>query len=679
MSRITSRGSTGISNANELITQYKKNVLETKTKAMREYFTIQTGENVWKAVYRWTRNSPSLNQSLKTIKRGDSFTSNIEETAHTLLNTFFPDDTANNSLQNQLQREAYDLHLAPNDQLFSVREVNKVIAMENDKKAPGEDGFTANIIKNVNLVEPLFLHKLYNKCLELSVFPKTWKTSSVILIPKTGDSTSAKAFRPISLLPVLGKILEKLLNDRLMFYLNRPPHNIAHNQYGFTPHKSAEDAINAVVERIRILKNSREFATVVSLDISGAFDNMWWPSALGTLRKYRTPANIFNLVRHYFSHRTAKLNLCNQTFSKPLMRGCPQGAKCSPLFWNIVYSNLMKMDLPENCYVQAYADDAILICTHSSLDDCIDITNRALALIFEWGLENKLTFNPTKTQAMIASFRQTRFCVTDKAIVLNNTEIEITSEIKYLGVILNRKLNWKSHVKNQCHKVKNIMHRVIRTTGKQWGVSALLLKIIYQNALEPILLYACSAWRDATDTKNLTNTLLSTQRTMAIAIIRGYRTVSLQAALILSDLMPIDLKLTLLSANYLVRIGIVSAPFVLGNLQRPLRFDEFHHPADAGVIPNCSMEHAINIFTDGSKLDGKAGCALIVYEGDVVIHTNCYRLADVCTVFQAELLAILKACEWAANESRIGWPFLQDFLETTGFFTEILTTPVQDS
>ena len=132
----------------------------------------------------------------------------------------------------------------------------------------------------------------------------------------------------------------------------------------------------------------------------------------------------------------------------------------------------------------------------------------------------------------------------------------------------------------------------------------------------------------------------------------GYRTVSLQAALTLSDLMQIVLKLTMLSANYLARNGTVSVPFVLGNLQRPLWFDEFHHPADAGVILNCSIQHDINIFTDGSKLDGKTGCALISYEGDGVIPANCYRLADVCTVFQAELLAILKACEWAANESR---------------------------
>ena len=77
-------------------------------------------------------------------------------------------------------------------------------------------------------------------------------------------------------------------------------------------------------------------------------------------------------------------------------------------FWKHFYFlnalAIFLMNLPENCYLQAYADDAILICTHSSLDDCIDITNQALALIFEWGLENKLTFNPTKTQAMIAKY-----------------------------------------------------------------------------------------------------------------------------------------------------------------------------------------------------------------------------------------------------------------------------------
>ncbi|CAN0606060.1 unnamed protein product, partial [Ectocarpus sp. 12 AP-2014] len=173
--------------------------------------------------------------------------------------------------------------------------------------SPGPDALSAKIISHVFNIYPNLLKHLYNKCLDFASFPERWKTSVVKIIPKcfTVEPT-AKSFRPISLLNVLGKILEKLIYDRLLFWThNSPTTTISTRQYGFMPQKSAEDAINEVVKRQRKIRDSYHYGIVVSLDISSAFDCASWKHILATLKNYQIPSNIYYLIENYFSNRRA--------------------------------------------------------------------------------------------------------------------------------------------------------------------------------------------------------------------------------------------------------------------------------------------------------------------------------------------------------------------------------------
>lgn len=444
----------------------------------------------------------------------------------------------------------------------------------------------------------------------------------------------------------MGKILEKIIYDRVMFWLRSSPVEISPNQFGFTPQKSAEDAINEVVRRQRSILQNGRVGIIVSLDISGAFDTAWWALILHSLKTHRIPGNIYRLIQNYFTNRQTSLYLCGRTFSKGLSRGCPQGAKCSPLFWLLLFNNLLNIPLPEGCYLIAFADDLLLICDYHDLTICELRTNEALRRIVRWVAENKLTFNPVKTQAMFITSRRK---LNPPSVVVNDVQIELVNQIKYLGVILDRKLLWNAHIDYIIKKCEKMFHAIARTSGKDWGLSAGVLRVIYIGAIEPMLTYASSAWKEALQKITVRRRLLSMQRLFAMRITRSRQKVSLEALLILADLVPIDLKLGICSSRYLIRQGQNPPCLQAAVYQKPASLSECGHPA---IKPNfvkerCSNQHLLRIYTDGSKMEGKTGCAFVVYQDRSIIKSSKIRLADFCSVFQAELLAIKEAVTWA--------------------------------
>ncbi|CAH2087895.1 unnamed protein product [Euphydryas editha] len=162
------------------------------------------------------------------------------------------------------------------DPFFTSMELKLASRSFNPKKAPGADGFTADICLHAIEHDPdLFLCLLY-KCLELHHFPTPREEATVVFLRKPGKTiyTTPRSYRPISLLPVLGKILEKMLVTRLKYHLAP---RLSTRQFGLMPQRSTEDALYALVEKIKYHLNRKEITTMISLDIEGAFDSAWWP------------------------------------------------------------------------------------------------------------------------------------------------------------------------------------------------------------------------------------------------------------------------------------------------------------------------------------------------------------------------------------------------------------------
>lgn len=175
-------------------------------------------------------------------------------------------------------------------------EANNTIALG---KAPGVDGIGPEIVRYVVRRYPTTMLRLYEEYRRARIFPTEWKVGKAVLIPKGGDKDprQAKSYRPITLLPVLGKLYEKLINKRLTEYL-RESGGLSDRQYGFREGVGTMDALLELKDTVT--GSPKTYVIGLFLDIAGAFDNAWWPGILCRLGEIRCPADIHAILQDYF-------------------------------------------------------------------------------------------------------------------------------------------------------------------------------------------------------------------------------------------------------------------------------------------------------------------------------------------------------------------------------------------
>ncbi|WP_207306019.1 reverse transcriptase domain-containing protein, partial [Clostridioides difficile] len=266
---------------------YDEAVLQAKLDGWRKLLSAQSRESVWDTINRITRNHNARPPT--TIKKIDgTYTADAQDTVDYLLHQFLPDDNlADDNLYHRCTRVLAVCGCQPDsgehrtdDIPFSHEEIARVIEHQIDTKSPGEDGLTADIFKAAYSVASESIDQFYNLCLKHGVFPSWFKRSFIKAIPKQNcpDPSVAKSWRPISLLSVPGKILEKLMINRITYDLSQKQ-LLNQNQFGFRSGRSTFDAIEQVVNHIKTVRSSRNrVGVLVSFDIAGAFDNCWWPA-----------------------------------------------------------------------------------------------------------------------------------------------------------------------------------------------------------------------------------------------------------------------------------------------------------------------------------------------------------------------------------------------------------------
>ena len=225
-----------------------------------------------------------------------------------MLEHFIPYDNEleDNDHHKEIRAQTEQLPNTPDDRDFTIDEIRNVIEGMDDRKAPGEDGITGEIYKHTFNIFPKSITAMYNGCLRQGVFPKRWKTAKIIPISKPGKENSVESskYRPISLINIGGKVLEKALINRINYHVHSTDY-LNHNQYGFTPQTSTIDAIMAVTEFTEEGFKIGEITATVSLDVEGTFNSAWTPSMLNNLKESGCPRNLYNLTKNYFSQRTA--------------------------------------------------------------------------------------------------------------------------------------------------------------------------------------------------------------------------------------------------------------------------------------------------------------------------------------------------------------------------------------
>ncbi|XP_045454212.1 uncharacterized protein LOC123663588 [Melitaea cinxia] len=435
------------------------------------------------------------------------------------------------------------------------------------------------------------------------------------------------------------------------------------NQFGFRPLTSTTAALKAAIDRIRQNKTDGLMTLAVSLDIKAAFDNAWWPALFHRLRLIDCPSNIYGLIHNYTTDRTVTLDHAGCRVSKTMTKGCIQGSACGPILWNIILDELLELDLPSGCRLQAFADDVLLVAAAGDLATLQNNTNHALHTIVSWGKGVKLTFSPTKTQAIAFS---------DKArhahIHIDSHALHFQDDIKLLGIILDSKLLFNKHVTHVINKATRIFNKLIMYCRPTWGAHPENIRTIYLQVIQPIITYAAGIWGHVAKKKYIRQKLLSLQRGFAIRAIKAFRTVSTVAAITLARFTPLDLKVIEVRRIEMARLTGKS-DFLPGDipLERHIPPHRLLHPADRITIQPkffnsqpelsehlSSLPHPIvTIYTDGSKLeDDTVGAAFVCFESENNMPTiRKFKLHNCCSVFQAELFAILQAAGWASRKN----------------------------
>lgn len=265
-----------------------------------------------------------------------------------------------------------------------------------DSKSPGPDNIGPSLVKMISQTILFPLIDIFNKSLCTGIVPCKLKVAKVIPIYKKGDPKLTCNYRPISLLSIFDKLLEKVMRTRLLRYLY--VNNILYKyQFGFRKNYSTSLALIEVVDSILEHLDNHDSVIGIYLDLQKAFDTV---NHNILLYKLFNIGVAYSWFRNYLSGRYqyTQVNDIDSNISK-VTCGVPQGSVLGPLLF-IIYVNDISNAIPGH-KIKLFADDANLFISNPDLQVAIDIANQSSNHLNKWFIANKLSLNIDKTCYMV--------------------------------------------------------------------------------------------------------------------------------------------------------------------------------------------------------------------------------------------------------------------------------------
>jgi hypothetical protein len=270
-------------------------------------------------------------------------------------------------------------------------------------------------------------------------------TVKVVFMPKPGKNGHiyAKDFRLIGLTSFLLKTLERLV-DRYLKIGPLVKHSLAATQYAHKECRSTETALHHLVSRVKRQLEMKEYAIGAFLDIEGAFDSTSIDTIKQAMNRHDVPEALVDWTENMLAERWIMVYHAERVVEGTPDRGCPQGGVLSPLLWCLVVNNLLEELQREGFHVYGYADDIAILAGGRFVTTLRDLIEYALKIINRWCKTKGLVVNPQKTNIM--TFTKKYKPETTEPLRFEGEQISFTDTVKYLGVLLDRKLNWKQHL-----------------------------------------------------------------------------------------------------------------------------------------------------------------------------------------------------------------------------------------
>ena len=373
-------------------------------------------------------------------------------------------------------------------------ETLSIINKLKNKNSSGKDEISNKLLKSIKdeIAKPLTI--IINQSLKTGVFPDALKIAKVKPLYKKGDNFCLNNYRPISLLPTISKIFERVMFTQLYSYLNAN-NLLSEQQYGFRSQHSTElacvklvDYITTEMDNIKKIKTP----TAIYLDLSKAFDTLNFNILLNKLQYYGINGISLSLIRNYLTNRFQYVQFENsESDLLEIKTGIPQGSILGPLFFSIMINDLVNSS--NKFKFLMYADDTTI---YFNLED-FPIENREVLInnelekVNKWLKLNKLAVNVDKTKSMLFHKRRP---VTPIQFSMNNRIIDVVQHFNYLGIMLDADMSWKTHVamvRNKLSRINGILHRL------KYIYPQNILITLYKSLFVPHINYGSLLWGHA--------------------------------------------------------------------------------------------------------------------------------------------------------------------------------------
>ena len=373
-------------------------------------------------------------------------------------------------------------------------------------KAPGVDEVPNQILKKGGTSLHKHLRQLFNLSMATGYLPTRWKLAVIVPLPRQGkDTSTVGGYRPVSLLPTVAKLLESIIARKVYGILEKAK-ALPDHQSGFRSHRSTEDQLFRLAETVGRAMRHKKVTVATFLDFQGAFNSVWhdglrykmWKSSLG---------NAPGLVR-WLSNFLRDRQFCVRvgmamSSSKTAKTGVPQGSCLSPILFILFTSDMFSTrNHDERPAVGSYADDVMIMASDKEPKVAARVVQLALRQAEWWSMTWKLPLQPTKCVTVAFSRKHTAPTV---ELYLDGSRLEMALETKYLGVIFDRKMNFRSHFREVVIKAEKRLNGLRRLCGRDLAVSREAAVQIYKSLTRSVIEYGAPAWvsrfKFKTDTK----------------------------------------------------------------------------------------------------------------------------------------------------------------------------------
>jgi len=429
-------------------------------------------------------------ETIKTVQHNNNLVTNIDEIAKKFKEHF---ETCATKLANEVPDSGENEILfdqKPDWSFTKITEAKLIKTIDSilPKSSSGFDLLTNRMLKKEKREFAKLLLKLINETLISDVFPDVLKIAKVVPIFKKGDNTNMNNYRPIALLPVLSKVLEKIINEQITAKLDEM-HLIDDNQYGFRTGHSTEDAVVKFIDHIEKAKKNSKHVISIHIDVSKAFDSCNHQILTSKLRRIGLVNRSLELMKSYLKDRVQEVWIEDKCGGKFIINiGVGQGTVLGPTLFKIY---ILDMFLSTNLFSLRFADDTTLAGQGNDRVNTEIEINKELAKLHTWFCKNKLTLHPDKSRFIVhTKDKLINIKLGGKSLMRCGYGLQ-EEGVKFLGVMIDENLDWKLQIANIKKKIGKGNYLLWRYKNKLTNV---MKKTVYESFIRCHITYCLIVW-----------------------------------------------------------------------------------------------------------------------------------------------------------------------------------------